>query len=74
MGLITVFGGTGFLGRRIVERLAGAGEVVRVAARHPARAAAGLSRAVAHRTVPIAAFNQHPGTRRRPRNLADVCR
>jgi uncharacterized protein YbjT (DUF2867 family) len=37
MALITVFGGTGFLGSRIVERFAGAGESVRVAARHPER-------------------------------------
>ncbi len=34
MATVTVFGGTGFLGRRIVDRLAGAGEIVRVAARH----------------------------------------
>ena len=33
-GLVTVFGGTGFLGRRIVERLGAAGARVRVAARH----------------------------------------
>ena len=34
---VTVFGGTGFLGRRIVERLAGDGVTVRVAARNPNR-------------------------------------
>lgn len=33
-GLVTVFGGTGFLGRRIVERLGAAGARVRVAVRH----------------------------------------
>lgn len=33
--LATVFGGTGFLGRRIVRRLANAGMRVRIAARHP---------------------------------------
>lgn len=33
---VTVFGGTGFLGRRVVRRLAGEGWRVRVAARHPA--------------------------------------
>jgi len=35
---VTVFGGSGFLGRRIVERLADDGTVVRVAVRHPERA------------------------------------
>jgi uncharacterized protein YbjT (DUF2867 family) len=34
----TVFGGTGFLGRRIVRRLIDRGEPVRVAVRHPERA------------------------------------
>lgn len=33
--LVTVFGGTGFLGRAIVRQLAEAGKRVRVAARHP---------------------------------------
>ena len=33
--LITVFGGTGFLGRRIVQRLLDHGFQVRIAARHP---------------------------------------
>ncbi|HYZ25502.1 MAG TPA: complex I NDUFA9 subunit family protein [Geminicoccaceae bacterium] len=36
---VTVFGGSGFLGRRIVERLAADGAEVRVAVRHPERAA-----------------------------------
>jgi NADH dehydrogenase len=36
---VTVFGGSGFLGRRIVEHLADGGAVVRVAVRHPERAA-----------------------------------
>ena len=35
---ITVFGGTGFLGRRIVRRLADGGADVRVAVRHPEQA------------------------------------
>ncbi|SFU85897.1 complex I NDUFA9 subunit family protein [Halomonas korlensis] len=34
--LITVFGGTGFLGRAIVRELVDAGQRVRIAARHPA--------------------------------------
>lgn len=37
-GQVTVFGGTGFLGRRIVEHLAGNGASVRVAVRHPKHA------------------------------------
>lgn len=41
---VTVFGGSGFLGRRIVERLAGEGALVRIAVRRPERAAS-LSKA-----------------------------
>ncbi|WP_435105151.1 complex I NDUFA9 subunit family protein [Arhodomonas sp. AD133] len=37
--MITVFGGTGFLGRAVVRCLVRAGETVRVAARRPSRAA-----------------------------------
>jgi len=37
---VTVFGGTGFLGRRVVARLAEAGLSVRVASRHPRSGAA----------------------------------
>ena len=37
-GQITVFGGSGFLGRQIVRRLAGDGAAVRVAVHHPERA------------------------------------
>ncbi len=33
--LVTVFGGSGFLGRHIVGRLAGQGARVRAASRHP---------------------------------------
>ena len=36
---VTVFGGSGFLGRQIVRRLADEGAAVRVAVRHPERAA-----------------------------------
>jgi len=38
-GRVTVFGGSGFLGREIVRRLAADGAEVRVAVRHPERAA-----------------------------------
>lgn len=34
---VTVFGGTGFLGRRVVDRLRDAGASVRIASRHPDR-------------------------------------
>jgi len=36
---VTIFGGSGFVGRYLVERLAAAGAVIRVAVRHPAEAA-----------------------------------
>jgi uncharacterized protein YbjT (DUF2867 family) len=35
---VTIFGGTGFLGRRIVRHLRAAGATVRIASRHPDRA------------------------------------
>jgi uncharacterized protein YbjT (DUF2867 family) len=35
MGCVTVFGGTGFLGRRVVRHLREAGDTVRIASRHP---------------------------------------
>ena len=38
--IITVFGATGFLGRRIVRRLYEKGCAVRIASRHPHRALA----------------------------------
>jgi len=38
MTTVVVFGGSGFLGRRLVRRLAGDGFTVRVAVRHPAPA------------------------------------
>ena len=42
MTAVSVFGGTGFLGRRIVRRLAAGGWTVRVAVRHPDRAPSAL--------------------------------
>jgi uncharacterized protein YbjT (DUF2867 family) len=38
MSCVTVFGGTGFVGRRVVRYLGQAGVTVRVASRHPAQA------------------------------------
>jgi len=54
MTTVVVFGGSGFLGRRLVRRLAGDGLTVRVAVRHPAPArcilnAAGLDRVMVQR-------------------------
>jgi NADH dehydrogenase len=45
MTSITVFGGTGFLGRRLVLRLAAEGVILRVAVRHPDPARSVLRRA-----------------------------
>ena len=42
MTTVVVFGGTGFLGRRLVHRLVAAGAIVRVAVRHPERARSAL--------------------------------
>src|SRR6267143_416606 len=39
MSCVTVFGGTGFVGRRVVRYLCESGATVRVASRHPGRAA-----------------------------------
>ena len=38
MSCVTVFGGTGFLGRRVVHHLRESGATVRIASRHPGRA------------------------------------
>ena len=42
MTTVVVFGGTGFLGRRLVHRLTAAGAVVHVAVRHPEGARSAL--------------------------------
>jgi uncharacterized protein YbjT (DUF2867 family) len=38
MSCVTVFGGTGFLGSRVVQKLCESGATVRIASRHPGRA------------------------------------
>src|ERR1700722_7188760 len=38
MSCVTVFGGTGFLGRRVVQKLCESGATVRIASRHPGQA------------------------------------
>lgn len=45
MTTVVVFGGSGFLGRRLVRRLAAAGAIVHVAVRHPEGARSALSAA-----------------------------
>ena len=52
--IVTVFGGTGFLGRRIVEGFLAAGSTVRVASRHPERAA-GLFAGASGSVLPVRA-------------------
>jgi uncharacterized protein YbjT (DUF2867 family) len=48
MSCVTVFGGTGFLGRRVVRYLREAGDTVRIASRHPGPAKGdGVERIVA---------------------------
>jgi NADH dehydrogenase len=45
MTTVSVFGGTGFLGQRLVRRLVAVGTIVRVAVRHPERARSTLGAA-----------------------------
>ena len=54
---VTVFGGTGFLGRRIVDVLLARNVTVRVAARHPARGDDGTG---VDRRVPVQADLRDP--------------
>lgn len=58
--LVTVFGGSGFIGRYVVQRLARSGAVVRVAVRAPERA--GFLRPMGNvgQIVPVAASLQDP--------------
>ena len=44
MTTVVVFGGTGFLGRRLVHRLTGEWTTVRVAVRHPDQMDVGIAR------------------------------
>src|ERR1700758_414094 len=59
---VTVFGGTGFLGRRIVERLAREGATLRIAVRNPRRADAFVRSFGLGRAIPIAADVRDPPT------------
>jgi uncharacterized protein YbjT (DUF2867 family) len=62
MTLITVFGGTGFLGRRIVKRLAREDATLRVAVRHPERVDVLAMAVGTGRTIPMAADVRDPST------------
>jgi NADH dehydrogenase len=55
MTQVTVFGGTGFLGRRIVERLTREGATLRVAVRHPDRVETLAKSMGRGRTIPVTA-------------------
>ena len=62
MTLITVFGGAGFLGRRVVERLTREGATLRVAVRHPDRIDTPTKSIGTGRTIPVAADVRDPST------------
>jgi uncharacterized protein YbjT (DUF2867 family) len=55
MTQITVFGGTGFLGRRIVKRLCQEGATLRVAVRHPDRVDTLIKSIASGRAIPAVA-------------------
>jgi uncharacterized protein YbjT (DUF2867 family) len=55
MTTVTVFGGTGFLGRRIVRRLAAEGATLRIAVRSPSRAQSVLGAADLERVTVVRA-------------------
>lgn len=60
MPVVTVFGGSGFLGRHLVRRLARQGWIVRIAVRHPSRAAFLKPLGDVGQIVPIRAPIQEP--------------
>jgi NADH dehydrogenase len=59
---VTVFGGTGFLGSRIIERLSRDGATMRVAVRHPDRFEAITTSIANGQAIPIAADVRDPST------------
>ena len=63
MTTVSVFGGTGFLGRCLVRRLAAEGTAVRVAVRHSGRA---------HRALNAASVDRVTGFRADVRDQASV--
>ncbi len=59
---ITVFGGSGFIGRYLVQRLARQGWIIRVAVRHPDRALFLKPMGAVGQITPIAANLRHAGS------------
>jgi NADH dehydrogenase len=59
---ITVFGGSGFIGRYLVQRLARHGWIIRVAVRHPDRALFLKPMGAIGQITPIAASLRHEGS------------
>lgn len=51
---VTIFGGSGFLGRHVVRRLAKTGAILRIACRHPSRAGHLLTAGDPGQIVPVA--------------------
>jgi NADH dehydrogenase len=68
----TVFGGSGFIGRYIVKRLAGKGYVVRVAGRDPEKARDLMVTGVVGQVVPLYASLSNPATINRAAEGADL--
>jgi NADH dehydrogenase len=62
LGLVTVFGGSGFLGRYLVQRLAADGARVRVAVRDPEAAAFCKPMGDVGQVVPVQANLRHPAS------------
>lgn len=59
---ITVFGGSGFIGRYLVQRLARQGWIIRVAVRHPDRALFLKPMGAVGQITPVAASLSHEGS------------
>jgi hypothetical protein len=65
MTQVTVFGGTGFLGRRIVECLSQEGATLRVAVRHPERVNTFVQSVTGGRAMPNCGRRPRPVKSRR---------
>jgi NADH dehydrogenase len=59
---VTVFGGSGFIGRYLVQRLARQGWIIRVAVRHPDRALFLKPMGAVGQITPVAASLRHEGS------------